>query len=87
MGHQRERYTPYYRSPDRSFHGLPAVSARPQKSKLWPADCNVSRKRRAVLGSTVHTMAPPRRPPKDLGPLTPTALRDYVRFNGGKPSS
>lgn len=44
----------------------------------------MSRKRRAVLGSTVHTMAPPRRPPKDLGPLTPTALRDYVRFNGGK---
>ena len=29
-------------------------------------------------------MAPPRRAPKDLGPLTPTALRDYVRFNGGK---
>jgi hypothetical protein len=27
---------------------------------------------------------PPRRPPKDLGALTPTALRDFVRFNGGK---
>ena len=24
------------------------------------------------------------RPVKDLGVLTPTTLRDYVRFNGGK---
>ena len=29
-------------------------------------------------------MAPPKRAPKDLGPLTPTTLRDYCRFNGGK---
>ena len=28
-------------------------------------------------------MAPPKRPPKNLGELTPTSFRDHVRFSGG----
>ena len=29
-------------------------------------------------------MAPPKRPPKQLGPLTAAAFRDHLRFSGGK---